>query len=169
MRCPSRLLSSVLLVAAIAVALPPASGADWPEWRGPGAQGHAVEAHDLPLTWSETENIAWKTPLPGRGWSSPVIAGDHIWMTTAIESELSPEDRDRRLAAIGSKLPMSVSGPVALHALCVDRETGRLLHDVPLLVVADPQPIHALNSFASPTPVLGDGRLYCHFGITDCP
>ncbi|NCY01329.1 MAG: hypothetical protein EBX36_00030 [Planctomycetia bacterium] len=164
MRRPSRLLSSVLLVAAIAVALPPASGADWPEWRGPGAQGHAVEAHDLPLTWSETENIAWKTPLPGRGWSSPVIAGDHIWMTTAIESELSPEDRDRRLAAIGSKLPMSVSGPVALHALCVDRETGRLLHDVPLLVVADPQPIHALNSFASPTPVLGDGRLYCHFG-----
>ena len=45
----------------------------WPQWRGPGGQGHAADAHDLPLTLSETENVAWKTPLPGRGWSSPVI------------------------------------------------------------------------------------------------
>ena len=138
--------------------------AEWPQWRGPEGQGHAPSAHDLPVHWSETENIAWKTPLPGRGWSSPVIDGDAIWMTTAIETELSAEEREKRLEAINAKLPMSVSGPVALHALCVDRESGRLLHDVKLMVVDDPQPIHALNSFASPSPVLADGRLYCHFG-----
>jgi hypothetical protein len=76
----------VFLTAAISTAVSGsgATAADWPQWRGPDGQGHAVATRDLPVTWSETENIAWKTPLPGRGWSSPVIDGKQIWMTTAI-------------------------------------------------------------------------------------
>jgi len=140
------------------------SAADWPEWRGPGAQGHAVEAHDLPITWSETENIAWKTPLPGRGWSSPVIAGSQIWMTTAIETEISEEEKQKRVEGLAGGQSLNVSGPVSLHAVCVDRDSGRLLHDIELMVIFDPQPIHSLNSYASPSPILVDGRLYCHFG-----
>jgi outer membrane protein assembly factor BamB len=141
-----------------------ATAADWPQWRGPDGQGHAVAAHGLPVTWSETENIAWKTPLPGRGWSSPVIEGDQIWLTTAIETEASEEEKKRRLAGNASNQPLNVSGPVSLHAICVDRGTGKLLHDVELMVAADPQPIHSLNSYASPSPILVAGRLYCHFG-----
>src|ERR1043166_3692608 len=77
---------------------PPA--AEWPQFRGPDGQGHA-DARGLPLTWSEKENIAWKVEVPGLGWSSPVIQGQQIWLTTAIEKEPS------------------------LRALCLDRAPGR--------------------------------------------
>jgi len=159
-------LSFTLLTALATVSSGPLPAADpeWPEWRGPGGQGHAPAAHDLPRTWGDTENVVWKTPLPGRGWSSPVIAGDQIWMTNAIESEISEEEKKKRLEGVAAGQPLNVSGPVSLHALCVDRGSGRILHDIELMVVTDPQPIHALNSYASPTPVYDGGRLYCHFG-----
>ena len=142
----------------------PGQAADWPQWRGPGGQGHADGAHDLPVSWSETENIAWKSPLPGRGWSSPVIVGNQIWMTAAIETQVSEDEKKQRLEGVPMSQQLQVSGPVRLHALCVDRESGKLLHSIELLVVDNPQPIHALNSYASPSPVLAAGRLYCHFG-----
>ncbi|MFM8986775.1 MAG: PQQ-binding-like beta-propeller repeat protein, partial [Planctomycetia bacterium] len=132
----------------------------WPQWRGPAGQGHAEAAHDLPVTWSEAENVRWKTPLPGRGWSSPVIGGGMVWMTTAVEQPAGADERQRRLEGNTGKQPLNVSGPLSLRALGVDLETGRLVHDVELLAVADPQPIHALNSYASPTPVLAGERLY---------
>ena len=136
----------------------------WPQWRGPDGQGHAPAAHDLPVTWSETENVAWRTPLPGRGWSSPVIDGDRIWLTTAVETPLSQEEKDRRLAGNKFAKQLSLSGPVVFRALCVDRTTGRLLHDVELFASESPAPVHSLNSYASPSPVLADGRVFCHFG-----
>ena len=136
----------------------------WPQWRGPEGQGHAPAARDLPVEWSESQNIAWKTPLPGRGWSSPAIDERVVWVTTAVESPLSEEEKAARIAKTGSRLPMNAAGSVAFHALGIDRATGRLLHDLQLFSVDDPQPIHALNSFASPSPVLGAGRLWCHFG-----
>ncbi len=136
----------------------------WPQWRGPEGQGHASLAHDLPVTWSETEHVAWKTPLPGRGWSSPVLDATHAWMTTAIESEATEADKAQRLAGAKNPQPLQVSGPVTMRALCVDRETGRLVHDIELFTAREPQPIHSLNSYASPSPVLAGGRLFCHFG-----
>ena len=162
--CPAPILRLVLLIAALSMAGSGATAAEWPQWRGPDGQGHAVAAQDLPVTWSETENIAWKTPLPGRGWSSPVIDGNQIWMTTAIETPLSEDDRKKRLEGVKEIQPLNVSGPVSLHALCVDRDSGALLHDIELMVVDNPQPIHSLNSYASPSPILSNGRLYCHFG-----
>jgi outer membrane protein assembly factor BamB len=154
-------------VAWIAVALalvPAARGDSWSQWRGPDGQGHAPDAHDLPVTWSETENVAWKTPLPGRGWSSPVIEGDRIWLTTAIETPVAVVEKERRLAGNRFAAWLEVSGPVVFRAICVDRMTGRLLHDVELFRCESPAPIHAINTYASPSPVLGDGRLFCHFG-----
>ncbi|MFM7035077.1 MAG: PQQ-binding-like beta-propeller repeat protein [Planctomycetia bacterium] len=138
----------------------------WPQWRGREGQGHATTARDLPVRWSETENVAWKTPLPGRGWSSPVLDAKHVWLTTAIESEANADEAKKRLGDTKNSQPLTVSGPVRMHALCVDRETGRLIHDIELFTVRDPQPIHSLNSYASPSPVLDAGRLHCHFG--DC-
>src|SRR5262249_24014294 len=87
-------------------------GADWPQFRGPDGQGHSAE-QGLPLEWSESDNVAWKTPLPGLGWSSPVIRGRLIWLTTSIEAEGS------------------------LRAVCVDALTGQLLRDVEIFRKAD--------------------------------
>ncbi|MFM8733975.1 MAG: PQQ-binding-like beta-propeller repeat protein [Pirellulales bacterium] len=136
----------------------------WPQWRGPAGDGHAPTAHDLPVEWSETEHVAWKTPLPGRGWSSPVLDERLVWMTTAIETEASPEELARRQVEPSGGQQRQVASHLSLRALAVDRESGRLVHDVELLGIDDPQPIHSLNSYASPSPVLADGRLWCHFG-----
>ena len=139
------------------------SAAEWPQWRGPDGQGHAAGT-GLPATWSETSNVAWKTELPGRGWSSPVIEGKLIWLTTAIETPATKADADRRLKGNTGNQPLNLLAQVELRALGVDRDSGKLRHNVLLLTVRDPQWVHALNSYASCTPFLEDGRLYCHFG-----
>lgn len=141
----------------------PALAADWPQWRGPDGQGHAT-ASGLPVTFGEAANVTWKVEIPGRGWSSPVIAGNRIWMTTAIETEATPEEAQRRLKANTGDQPVTVLEKVELRAVCVDRESGKLLHNVLLLTARDPQWVHRLNSYASPSPVLDGGKLYAHFG-----
>jgi len=113
--------------------------ADWPQFRGPTQQGISTE-RNLPLTWGERENIAWKTELPGLGWSSPSIAGTQIWLTTALEDGHS------------------------LRALCVDRDSGRLIHDMEVFQKENPGSIHRKNSHASPTPLIEGERVYVHYG-----
>ncbi|MBN2021663.1 MAG: PQQ-like beta-propeller repeat protein [Pirellulales bacterium] len=112
---------------------------NWPQFRGPAGDG-ASDAVGLPTTWSETENVRWKTPIHGRGWSSPVIWEKQIWLTTATE-----DGRE-------------------LSALCIDRDSGKIVHDVKVFDVAEPGKIHPTNSYASPTPVVEPGRVYVHFG-----
>lgn len=136
---------------------------NWPEWRGANGQGVAA-ARDVPVEWSETKAVAWKTELPGRGWSTPVVWGNEIWMTTAIEKAAKPEDAEKRLKTNTGDQPVTVLESVSLRALCVARDTGKLLHDVELLNVKEPQWVHQLNSYASPSPVIEEGRLYAHFG-----
>ena len=62
----------------IAIAAPLLAGADWPQWRGPLGTGHATEPLDPPREWSPTKNVAWKTPLPGPGNSTPIVVGDRV-------------------------------------------------------------------------------------------
>ena len=126
-------------VNAAAPSAPTASIKDWPEFRGPDGQGHAVQ-RGLPLTWSETENIVWKAPIDGLGWSSPVIGGQQIWLTTAIDDGKS------------------------LRAICLDRDSGKIIHNIDLFQPEEPGKIHKKNSHASPTPILEDDRVYVHFG-----
>ncbi len=141
----------------------PASGnSSWPQFRGPDGQGDAGQV--APLTWSEDSNIRWKTAIPGRGWSSPVVEGDQIWMTTAIERKGDPEELKDRVKGMSTANAMELSSEVSLRVVCVDRQTGRIKHDEELVHVDAPNPIHSLNSYASPTPVIEDGRVYCHFG-----
>jgi outer membrane protein assembly factor BamB len=115
------------------------SAGDWTEFRGPDGTGHA-DAENLPVAWSETQNVTWKTAIHGRGWSSPVVLGDQVWLTTA-----TPEGK-------------------RLSALALDRETGRVLFDEVLFEVAEPEDTRQYNSFASPTPVIEAGRVYLHWG-----
>jgi outer membrane protein assembly factor BamB len=112
---------------------------DWPQFRGPTGDGH-VAAKALPLKFSDSENVKWKTAIHGKGWSSPVIMGSQVWLTTATED--------------GTEL----------SALCVDKESGKILHDKVLFRVATPQFCHKFNSYASPTPVIEQGRVYVTFG-----
>ena len=140
-----RLASSAAATAAIAaLAGAPARAADWPQFRGPTGQGHAPD-ESVPLAWSETENVAWKTPVPGLGWSSPVAGGGRIWLTTAL---VDPD--------AGS----------SLRLLAFDAETGSPVLDAAVFDSREVRPLNPKNSLASPTPVLDpDGeRVYVHFG-----
>jgi outer membrane protein assembly factor BamB len=120
-----------------------AAGSDrafsWPDFRGPRGDGHS-DATGLPWRWNEQENVIWKTPLAGRGWSSPVVQGDQVWLTTATED-------GRRLSV-----------------LAVDLLTGQLILQRTLFQVSDPQPIDPTNTYASPSPVIDGPRVYVHFG-----
>ncbi len=152
-----------LYVTFIAVGITgPSALADWKQWRGPTGQGHSEAA--LPIEWTETKNITWRTPLRGKGWSSPVIEGDQIWVTAAHEDEATEEERSERLKANTGGQPVVVLSKVRLHAICIDKHSGRTIHDIEILRKKAPQWAHKLNSYASPTPVIENGKLYCHFG-----
>lgn len=143
--------------------LPSMVCAQWPEWRGPGAQGHS-QSKALPTMWSETSSVAWRTALPGRGHSTPVSDGKLLWMTCARETPASEAETKERLKANTGDQPVSVMNRITIHALGVDAETGSLRHDIELLVVDKPQWVHQLNSYASPSPTLSQERLYTSHG-----
>ncbi len=128
-----------LAMAAVAAA---GARADWPEFRGPTGDGHAgPQAAGLPLRWSETNNVRWKTEIPLRGWSTPVIMGGQVWMTTA-----TPDGHD-------------------FFALCVDAGTGKLVFNEKLFHCDTPEPLgNSVNGYASPSPAIEPGRVYVHFG-----
>jgi outer membrane protein assembly factor BamB len=140
-----------------------ATAAEWPQWRGPDGQGH-VPGTSYPLQWSEAKNVAWKTKLPGRGHSSPVIDGNHIWLTAADEAPISEERRKEKLAKNTGSQPLTLVGELTMLAICVDCETGKVVKTIKLITDPDPDWTHQINTFASPSPVLDDGRLYCAFG-----
>jgi outer membrane protein assembly factor BamB len=121
--------ASLLLLSLFAVSLLQAE--EWPGWRGPRGDGISIET-GIPLHWSATENITWKTALPGIGHSSPIVCGDRIFVTTCLEQDLQ-----RQL-------------------LCLDRRSGKLLWQRTVLV-SKLEPKHKLNSYASSTPVT-DGK-----------
>lgn len=134
----NRLLLASVVISCLAAALP-AAGDDWPQFRGPDGQGHAA-ARDLPTTWNETQNVRWKTPIAGLGWSSPVVVGEQIWLTTAIAEQGS------------------------LRAVCVDRNSGQVVHDVEVFRRDDLGRIASKNSHASPTPVVEGRNVFVHYG-----
>ena len=136
---PSRFLGVTWILAFLASANPLAAEESWWQFLGPTGNGHSG-ATDLPLNWSEKQNVAWKTRIHDRGWSSPVISGNQIWMTTAT--------------ADGHKL----------FAVCVDKNTGRIVHDRHIFDVESPQKITSENTYATATPVIEEGRVFVHFG-----
>jgi outer membrane protein assembly factor BamB len=144
---------SLALIAALALFQ---SNPEWPTFRGPAGDGVAPAGAEPPVEWSESRNVAWKIPLPGRGRSSPVIFGDRIFLTFAREKNLErkkigPDD-------------MQTADAVSLGAACIDRATGRTVWEVTLRELDAPDPVHFLNSWATPSPAVVPGRLFCDFG-----
>ena len=116
------------------------SAADWPQFRGPGGQGHSDET-GLPLNWGESRNVTWKVAIPGHGWSSPVIGGDLLWMTTATEDGRS------------------------LRAIAVERSSGRVVRNIEVFRQEQPTKKQPKNSHATPTPIVDGEHIYVHFGM----
>ncbi len=112
---------------------------NWADWRGPTADGQ-TSSDRLPLQWSETENVTWKTPIHDVGHSTPVIWEDQVWLTTARKDG------------------------TALYALCVDKNTGTVVHDLLVFEVAEPQRINPSNTYATPSATIEAGRVYVHYG-----
>ncbi|MFN6107872.1 MAG: PQQ-binding-like beta-propeller repeat protein [Planctomycetaceae bacterium] len=133
------------LVLILGMLSPTVRGDDWLEFRGPGGQGHALAA-GLPERWSETENLAWKQTIPGKGWSSPVVVGGQVYLTTAV-----PE---------GEEDPPAQS----LRVMCLDEASGRVEWSQELFQQPAGQRVHPKNSHASATPISDGQRLYVHFG-----
>ena len=135
------------LLIAVALVLPYAHSAQdeiaknyWNQFRGPNGDGKTT-ANGIPVEFSETKNVRWKTPIHDKGFSSPVVWDNQIWLTTARED--------------GSEL----------FAVCVDLDSGDIIHDIKVFDVLKPQVEHPnLNSHASPTPIVEDGRVYVHYG-----
>lgn len=120
--------------------------AEWPDFRGPQQNGHAVATSvakqiGLPVQWSETNNVNWKTAIPHKGWSTPVIQGKQIWLTTA-----TPDGRD-------------------YFAVGVDATSGKIIFNERIFHCDAPEPLgNNMNSYASGSPVIEAGRVYVHFG-----
>jgi outer membrane protein assembly factor BamB len=140
---PLLVLALVLLFAGAS-----AARADWPEFRGPWGDGRASAPGDtkvlgLPLHWSETNNVRWKTEIPYRGWSTPVVMGGQVWLTTA-----TLEGHD-------------------FYAVGVDAETGQIRFNEKVFHSDNPEPLGngaSMNCYATPSPVIEPGRVYVHFG-----
>jgi outer membrane protein assembly factor BamB len=128
--------------------LVPTLKADWPEFRGPSGDGHVAAHGDakligLPLHWSETNNIRWKTEIPHRGWSTPVVLGNQVWLTTATE-----DGHD-------------------FSAIRVDADTGKILFNEKVFHSDNPEPLGngaSMNCYATPSPLIEPGHVYVHFG-----
>ncbi len=121
---------------------------NWPEFRGPDRMGHSGAAN-VPVEWGPTQNIAWKTALPGVGWSSPILVDGKLYVTTAVAEKADDPDSGH-----------------SLRALCVDAASGDILWDVEVFhqTSKDATKVHKKNSHASPTPLYEDGKVYVHFG-----
>ncbi len=138
----NRIAFRVVAICAVCFTTQTWGAQDWPEFRGPTGQGLST-ATNVPIHWSASSNVVWKTAIPGEGWSSPVLVNGRIYLTTA----------------------MTDGGPTSLRALCLD-VGGKVLWNVEVLQPdsGDAGTHHKKNGLASPTPIVRDDRLYVPFG-----
>jgi outer membrane protein assembly factor BamB len=152
----------LLLLAGTTMAATVAWAFEWPQFRGPAHNG-VVERGEIPTTWSTDENIRWKVSIPGRGWSSPIVWGEKIFITTAVLKIVEPaappqpgRDRGRR---------GTTSDVFSWEVYCLERASGKVLWNR-VAVEGNPRVnTHASNTYASETPVTDGERLYVYFGM----
>lgn len=143
-------LRGVLVLCLLVLPLTAVGAEDWPQFRGPAGLGRS-EARNLPVTWSDTENLVWKTPLPGYGSSSPISLGNRIYVTCysgyAVDKDKSGEMEDLRL-----------------HVLCLDAQKGTVIWDKPFKPVLPESKRVRDHGYAAPTPATDGKHLYVFFG-----
>jgi outer membrane protein assembly factor BamB len=143
---------TVFSFAVLSCCMASADDENWNQFRGPREDG-TTAATGLPITFGEgSPEIVWKTPVTGRAWSSPVVWGHQIWVTNAPEVQNPTPEKPK------------LDHPLVLSAVCVDFDSGKIIHDLNLFEVDKPQFTHSTNSYGSPTPYIEEGRVYIHFG-----
>jgi len=146
-RLSLKLLTANVTFLAIVILVPATQGADWASFRGPTGDGIST-ASKLPLKWSASENVAWKTPIKGQGWSSPVLRSGVLYITNAVAENTE-----------------AIQTSYKLNTIAIDAQSGKVLWTVNVFE----QPIgsakiHSKNSHASPTPIVTPTHVYVHFG-----
>jgi len=134
--------------------------ARWPQWRGPGHRGIA-ENPALPSRWSATKNVAWKTDIPGRGWASPIVWGNRVFITTAVNE--GKTEKPKKGLYFGGNRPKPTT-VVHWRVLCLDLKSGKIVWQKEVHKGKPQGGRHLKNSFASETPVTDGERVYCYFG-----
>lgn len=164
MRKTSLVLSVMLLSLVVVQVVQAQSDAHWPQWRGPFFNGMA--RGDAPAVWSDTKNIKWKAQIPGRGFSTPVIWGDKIFLTTALPS--APAAEAPQPAPAEGRRAGGGAGPLVEHrfeVLALDRKTGKILWQRTAKVATPHEGYHrAYGSFASNSPITDGRYVYAFFG-----
>jgi outer membrane protein assembly factor BamB len=143
-----------------------AANDDWPRWRGPHNDGMA--RGDAPLEWNDTKNVAWRVPIPGRGFSSPVIWGDKIFITTAVPTKANPVPEAPEPERGSGRGPGGGAGVGQEHkfvVLCLNRQNGKVVWEQVARVATPHEGYHRrYGSFASNSPVTDGKYLYAFFG-----
>ncbi len=158
---PTVLMIVATLLAGSSPPASPAADAVWPQFLGPGSRALSSNAN-LPDRWSATENVAWKTQIPGRGCSSPIAWGDRVFVTTVVgqdDAELPQKGLYR-----GGERPDAAPSEHQWKVLCLDLPSGKLLWERLVHQGVAPGPRHVKNSYASETPVTDGERVYAYFG-----
>lgn len=139
------MIATILMCGAFGLLASQARGEDWTEFRGPTGQGHSTVT-GLPTEWGDVQNVAWKHEIPGKGWSSPIVLGKRVYLTTAVPKATAD------------------TSPQSLRALCIDALTGNILWNVEVFEQPEGVKIHEKNSHASSTPITDGKHLFVHFG-----
>ena len=153
-----KILSLLLMLAVTGAA---GAGENWPQFRGPGAMGVAEHAR-LPDLWSPTENVVWKQDIPGRGWSSPVVWGNHVFITTVSTEGKAWEAR--KGLYFGGERFKPPAGKHHWKVICLSLETGKVVWKKTAHSGVPQSSIHIKNSYASETPITDGERVYAYFG-----
>jgi outer membrane protein assembly factor BamB len=166
------MMTSLLRCVGVVVAVTSVCAAqDWPQFRGTRS-GVAADNPALPETWSATENVVWKIDVPGRGWSSPIVSGNHVFVTSAINLK-GPE---QTLNAVPTYTPRSFGGPMSGRDLSasadphrwvvydIDFATGRIRWQQTVATAVPFESKHQKNTYASETPVTDGERVYVYLG-----
>jgi outer membrane protein assembly factor BamB len=149
-------IAALILACSFTCAGASAPADNWPQFRGPGARGIAPDNANLPDYWSATSNVAWKAEIPGRGWSSPIVWGDRVFVTTAVSA--GPAEAPKTGLYQGSLKVTNTEWKV----ICLDLSSGKPLWERPLHSGTPASPAHSKNSYASETPVTDGERVYAY-------
>jgi outer membrane protein assembly factor BamB len=140
---------------------PTSAQTNWPQFRGPAARGIA-NVGDLPDRWSASQNVAWKRDIPGRGWSSPIVWGDRVFLTTVVNSGKTEEPK--KGLYFGGDRSKPVDAVHLWKVVCLDLITGAVRWERQVHQGKPQTPIHLKGSYASETPITDGERVYCYFG-----
>lgn len=136
----------------------------WAQFRGTQGTGVADANAKPPTKWDPSSQTVWEADIPGTGWSSPVYEGDKVWLTSAVTQAATEEEIAEKLKNDPMAKIKTLAASLDLHAICVDANTGDIIHNIKLVTVDSPEPINPMNTYASPTPAIRNGKVICHFG-----